>query len=157
MAKTSWSPPRAVAPIRPIPFGQTAGTDVYNASELVAIDDSRFLFCDNNINDALIEMEFGSDGTLVRPLVRRPLTGLPEGAVDDMEGMALVEHDHARHIYVTPSLSLKIRKGFEKAKKRRDRAKPAPGRAGLIRIAIAEDETLHADLIPNFRDWFCEG
>jgi hypothetical protein len=154
MARTSWSPPRAVEPIRPIPFPATPWIEVFNASEVVALADSRFLFCDNNLNDSLVEMVFGSDGTLVKPLIRRRIEGLPEGAVDDMECMAIVEHERGKTIFVAPSLSNKIRKGAEAAPRRRDRAKPAPARAGLIRIDVRDDESLHAELIPDFRAWF---
>jgi hypothetical protein len=155
MARTSWSQPRAVEPIRPIPFPATPGIiEAFNASEVVALADSRFLFCDNNLNDCLLEMVFGSDGTLVKPLIRRPIEGLAEGAVDDMECMAIVEHEQGRHIFVATSLSNKIRKGAELAKRRRDRAKPTPARSGLLRIEVREDETLHAEIIPNFREWF---
>ncbi|WP_433288926.1 DUF3616 domain-containing protein [Pseudonocardia sp. CA-142604] len=152
--ETSWSPPRAVEPIHPISFPPTPWIDVFNASEVVALADSRFLFCDNNVTDSLVEMVFGPDGTLAEPLIRRPIQGLPEGGVDDMECMALVEHENGRTIFASPSLSNKIRKGFETAPERRDRAKPAPARAGLLRIDVHEDDSLHAELIPDFRDWF---
>ncbi|GAA3048130.1 hypothetical protein GCM10010464_10450 [Pseudonocardia yunnanensis] len=127
---------------------------MFNASEVVALGDSRFLFCDNNLNDSLVEMVIGSDGTLAEPLIRRPLQGLPEGAVDDMECMALVEHEYGKTIFVSPSLSNKIRKGFETAPQRRDRAKPSAARAGLLRVDVREDDSLHAKLIPDFREWF---
>ena len=31
--------------VKPIPFGERPGLEPYNASEIVALDDSRFLFC----------------------------------------------------------------------------------------------------------------
>jgi len=33
------------------------GDDVYNASGVVPLADSRFLFCDNNCNDSLFELD----------------------------------------------------------------------------------------------------
>src|SRR6185436_19154166 len=97
-------------PIVPIPFPETAGDDVFNASEIVPIADSRFLFCDNNLNDVLLEMVLDAEGRLAGSLVRRPLVGLTAGAIDDMEGMAVVEHGGETSVFVTPSLSLKKRK-----------------------------------------------
>jgi hypothetical protein len=41
--------------IRPIYFEERPGELPYNASEVIALEDSRFLFCDNNISDALFE------------------------------------------------------------------------------------------------------
>ena len=42
-----------------IPFKERPpGKLPYNASEVAWIGDSRFLFCDNNISDALFEMRF---------------------------------------------------------------------------------------------------
>jgi hypothetical protein len=38
--------------IAPIPFGETNGREVYNASDIIPVADSRFLFCDNNTDDA---------------------------------------------------------------------------------------------------------
>src|SRR3954464_14678426 len=83
--RTSRSSLGAFEPIHPIPFPATPWIEVFNASEVVALSDSRFLFCDNNLNDSLVEMVLGADGTLAEPLIRRPIQGLPEGAVDDME------------------------------------------------------------------------
>ena len=40
--------------IKPIAFGERPGPEPYNASEIVAIDDAKFLFCDNNVGDALL-------------------------------------------------------------------------------------------------------
>jgi hypothetical protein len=48
--------------IKPIAFGERPGPEPYNASEIVAIGDSRFLFCDNNIGDALLELRLAADG-----------------------------------------------------------------------------------------------
>ncbi len=147
MAKRSPAP----EPIVPIPFGETAGDDVLNASEIVPVGDSRFLFCDNNLNDVLLEMSLDAEGRLTGPLARRPLLGLAPGSVDDMEGMAVVEHEGAPVIFVAPSLSLKRRKG--KTEKRWKRGKPAPARAGLVRIRVGPDTRLDAELIPDFRGW----
>jgi hypothetical protein len=65
--------------IKPIAFGERPGPQPHNASEIVAIDDSRFLFCDNNIGDALFELRLAADGTMAGPLIRRPLRGIEPG------------------------------------------------------------------------------
>jgi hypothetical protein len=154
MAKTSSIPSELATPVRPIAFGETAGDDVFNASELIGISDSRFLFCDNNINQALLELRLGSDGTMVGSLVKHPLHGIPDGTVDDMEGMTMVEHRRRKYLFVAPSFSMKVRQSPKRAKKKRDRAEPAPARAGLLRIAIGRGTSLQTEIIPNFRKWF---
>src|SRR5262245_8262462 len=55
--------------IKSIAFGERPGAEPYNASEIVAIADSRFLFCDNNISDALFELRLQADGTMASPLI----------------------------------------------------------------------------------------
>src|SRR5262249_46489972 len=62
--------------ITPIPFGEMNGADVYNASGVVPLADSRFLFCDNKTGDALFELDLTMDGRMKGPLIRRPLQGL---------------------------------------------------------------------------------
>src|SRR5262245_8832624 len=85
--------------ITPIPFGELNGTEPYNASELIALSDSRFLFCDNNISDAFFEFRLAPDGRLAGPLIRRPINGIKAGTVDDLEGMELVESAGRRIIF----------------------------------------------------------
>ena len=96
--------------IKPIAFGERPGPEPYNASEIVAIDDSKFLFCDNNIGDALFELRLAADGNMACPLIRRPIRGIEPGTVDDLEGMTHVRTDGRSLIVVIPSLSLKQRK-----------------------------------------------
>jgi hypothetical protein len=75
--------------LRPIPFGERPGKDPYNASEVVALGDSRFLFCDNNVDDALFELRLAPNGSMACPLLRRPIHGIASGTIDDMEGIEL--------------------------------------------------------------------
>src|SRR6185436_5280116 len=119
--------------------------------EIVPIGDSRFLFCDNNLGDVLLELRLDGDGGMAGPLVRRPLVGLADDAVDDLEGMAIVKHRRRTWIFATPSLSLKLRKRKTRAKSKR--GKVAPGRNGLLRVA-ARGGRLEAEVMPAFRDWF---
>lgn len=140
--------------VRAVPFGERPGREPYNASEVVAIDDSRFLFCDNNIGDALFELRLTSDGRMACPLIRRPIEGVSANDVDDLEGMALVENGNRRFIFALPSLSLKHRKTGHKKKSKR--GKLFPPRNGLMRISEAAGNRLIAEVCPNFRDWVIE-
>src|SRR5262245_14599529 len=90
-------------------FGErpSKGNLPYNASEVVAIADSRFLFCDNNISDALFELKLAEDGSMDEPLIRRPIAGVDKHTVDDLEALALVEEGNRRYIFASPSMSLK--------------------------------------------------
>src|SRR5262249_38299392 len=87
-----------------IPFGELNRGDVYNASDVIPLADSRFLFCDNNTNDALFELDLTPDGRKKGPLIRRPLQGLAPYAVSDIEDMALVEDGGRRYVFITSSM-----------------------------------------------------
>src|SRR5260221_99669 len=126
MHERSAEKPEKRSCIKPIAFGERPGPEPHNASEIVAIDDSRFLFCDNNIGDALLELRLAPDGTMAGPLIRRPLRGIEPGAVDDLEGMTRVRTDGCGFIVAMPSLSLKRRKGHHN--KMSKRGKESPGR-----------------------------
>ena len=62
--------------LKPISLGERPGEEPYNASEVVALADSRFLFCDNNVSDALFEFRLRDDddapGTTRQATDRRP-------------------------------------------------------------------------------------
>ena len=96
--------------IRSIPFGERPGEEPYNASEVVFLDDSRFLFCDNNVGDALFELRLAPDGGMAGPLLRRPIRDIEPGAIDDLEGIELVTTGRRTFLFATSSLSLKKRK-----------------------------------------------
>jgi hypothetical protein len=96
--------------IKPIDFGERSGPEPYNASEINAIEDSRFLFCDNNLGDALLELRLAADGTMACLLIRRPIRGIEPGTVDNLEGMTRVRTDGGSLSVVMPSLSLEPRK-----------------------------------------------
>lgn len=119
--------------IKPIAF-ERPGPEPHNASEIVAIDDSRFLFCDNNIGDALLELRLAADGTMACPLIRRPLRGIEPGTVNDLEGMTHVRTSGGgRLIVAMPSLSLRRRKGSHRKKSKR--GKESPARDCLLRTS----------------------
>jgi hypothetical protein len=126
-----------------IPFGELNGIEEYNASDVIPFGDSRFLFCDNNTNDALFELRLAPDGLKKGPLIRRPLQGLAPGAASDLEDMALVEEGGRRYIFITSSMR------FKKAKDGSLGAAPS----GAVRVTINPDETLSAENMPDFREW----
>jgi hypothetical protein len=137
--------------IKPMAFGHRPGKEPYNASEVLALGDSRFLFCDNNVSDALFEFRLATSGALRGGLVRRPIEGLEPGAIDDIEGIEIVEMDGRRFIFGTSSLCLKTRKGHHGKKRKRGRI--VASRESIIRIAINRDGRLRAEVIPDFRPW----
>lgn len=142
--------PRAQSSVRtitPNPFEEMNGERVYNASGVVPLADSRFLFCDNNCNDALFEIDLSEDGRKKGPLIRRPLQGLAPDAIDDMEAMTLAEEKGRRFIFVASSLYVKKTKDGQSL-----RVPPS----GLLRVTVNPDDSLSAENMPGFRDWFIQ-
>ncbi|HEY8458763.1 MAG TPA: DUF3616 domain-containing protein [Blastocatellia bacterium] len=126
-----------------IPFAERNGKNEFNASGIVPLADSRFLICDNNTNDALFELKLTPDGRKDGPLIRRPLQGLAPGAIDDLEGMALVEENGRRYVFVNSSLY---------AKKGKKGAVDVPP-SGILRVTVNPDDSLSAESMPGFREW----
>lgn len=140
--------------VKAVPFPEKSGADVFNASELVPLADGRFLFCDNNLNTELIELRLDATGAMVGGLKRQKIGNLPDGAVDDMEGMTIVESNGVQTIFVATSMSLK--KGNVKAKKRSERGEEFSPRNALLRIAVGKTGRLSAEVIPDFKHWLLE-
>jgi uncharacterized protein DUF3616 len=141
--------------IKPIPFGERPSPDEsYNASDIVAIDDSKFLFCDNNICHALFELRLAADGKKACPLIERPIRGIEAGTVDDLEGMTHVRTEGHSFIFAIPSLSLKKRK--RRRKKKSKRGKEFAARNCLLRISFGEGGQLKAEVLSEFREWIVE-
>jgi hypothetical protein len=140
--------------VKPIAFGGRPALEPYNASEIVAIDDSRFLFCDNNVGDALFELRLSPDGGMACPLIKRPLQGVEPGAVDDLEGMAHVPTDRGGLVIVMPSLSLRRRKKHHD--KKSQRGKESAARSCLLRVTLGEGDRLEAEVLSGFREWLVE-
>ena len=140
--------------LEPISFGEHPGPEPYNASEIVAIADSRFLFCDNNVGDGLFELQLAADGEMARPLIRRPLQGIETEAVDDLECMTFVQSEGRGFLFVAPSFSLKQRKKHHK--KKSQRGKLSLARSCLLRISIGADDQLTAEVLSGFREWLVE-
>lgn len=139
------TPPANVEPVKPTSFGEKINGEDVNASGVAPVGDSRFLIVDNNTSDALFELQLDAQGKKVGNLVRRALPGLSAANVDDFEGLTFVEEGGTRYLIATTSLHNKSSK-----KKGEFGEKPS----GLVRITVAPDGTLKADLFPNFRKWF---
>jgi hypothetical protein len=135
--------PTGALMINSIAFGELNDGEVYNASDIVPLADSRFLFCDNNTDDALFELVLTPDGRKKGPLIRRPLLGLAAGAAQNLEDMALVEESGRRYVLLTSSMQVR---------RAEDDSLFVPP-SGVLRVTIAPDETLVAENMPDFRDW----
>jgi hypothetical protein len=133
--------------ITPIPFEKTDENRDYNASGVIPLADSRFLFCDNNSNDALYELDLTEDGLKKGPLIKRPLQGIAPDAIDDLESMTIAEAKGRRFVFVASSF-------FVKKPKEGQSLRIAP--SGLLRVTINSDDSLSAENMPGFRDWFVQ-
>lgn|GEM_PF-1673230 len=132
--------------VKSTPFSEKNDCEEHNASGVVPLGDSRFLFCDNNVNDALIELNISADGQQQGPLVRWPLVGLAPKSIDDIEDLTIVEQSGRRLVFAVPSLSVK-----PGSKKKGKEAADRPG--GLLRITIQPDGSLATELMSDFRAW----
>jgi hypothetical protein len=139
--------------IRASPFEKN-GRQPHNASEVIALADSRFLFCDNNISDSLFEMRLKKTGVLAGPLIRHTITGVSPRYLDDFESMCVAKEGANYYIVVATSFSLRVRS--RKAKKKVDRGKPAIERESLLRVTTGESVEPQAEIIPGFRSWLIE-
>lgn len=129
--------------VNPTLFGETLGKNEYNASGIISLGDSRFLFCENNTSNALFELKLTPDGRKNGAIIRHPLQGLAADTIDDIEDMVLVEGDGHRYVFATSSLYVK------KAKK----GKVVIPSNGVLRVTVAAGETLQAENLAGFREW----
>jgi hypothetical protein len=141
-------------PIAASPFGEQAGSDPHNASEVVALGDSRFLFCDNNVSDSLFEMRFDKDGNLEGKLVRHRISGVSPDFFDDFESMAVARAGDRDYLILATSFSLKIK--ARNARKKRQRGRRAIERESLLRVTTSTSREHEAEIIPGFRSWLIE-
>ncbi|HKA20768.1 MAG TPA: hypothetical protein VKN18_20970 [Blastocatellia bacterium] len=145
--KSTENKPAQTDVITSIPFAETNGKKPFNASGVAEIGDGQFLFCDNKIRNALIEFRLDQQGKMSGQFIRRPLSGVDPSAIDDLEGMTIVERNSDRFVVATSSFE---RNHTQKGKK----MVPAEGYAGgLLRISPGTEKTLKAENIPGFREW----
>ena len=150
-SQTDSAPPNGVSTngrvITPIPFGELNGDEEYNASGVVPLADSRFLFCDNHVANELYELDLTADGQKQGRVIRRPLQGLVDDSIDDLEGMTLAEENGRQFVFVASSLCLK------KARKDLEGKPTHVPSNGLLRVMINPDHGLSGENMPGFRDW----
>ena len=77
--------------VKPTPFPDKNGGEPYNASGVVQVGASRFVFIDNRDSSALFEFTLDADGEQVEKVRRRELVGVAEGQLGDPEGLCRVE------------------------------------------------------------------
>jgi hypothetical protein len=141
MVYTFFIPPRApvnVTVVVPRNFGEETSLGRINASALVPMGDSNFLVVDDLTDDAFYELRFAPDGSKTGPLIRRPISGLQQGHVEDFEGATLVENGGKRFIVAVSSLEQNERENTEE---------------GFVRVTIDEAGDLHGETMPGFRGW----
>lgn len=148
------TPTSTDAPLAASPFKQKIGGVPHNASEVVALGDSRFLFCDNDVSDALFEMRLTKAGTLAGRLIRRPISGISTRFFDDFESMAIIGGGDRYRLVLATSFSLKIRD--PRARRKSRRAKRALERESLLRLSHTGASELQAEIIPGFRRWLID-
>jgi hypothetical protein len=136
-----------MAPVSSTRFANTNGSGVLNASGVVPVGPTRFVFIDNNNPSVLFELNLNPDGTQRGPIARWPMVGLAGIDLSDPEGIARIDVDGAVDLIVASSLSVKSvgASGTVSANK------------GLVRVRYADDGKLHAQSMPGFRDWLVAG
>ena len=125
------------------PFVQPNPAGPINASGVVSVGPSRFVFIDNRNHTELLELAVNPDGTQREPLKRRRMTGLSRGSLSDPEGLTRIDANGAVDLIVASSLSVWH--------------DPVSGQAvanqGLVRVRYRPEGDLVAEAMPGFRDW----
>ena len=127
--------------VKPTPFPDKNGGEPYNASGVVQVGASRFVFIDNRDSSALFEFTLDADGEQVEKVRRRELVGVAEGQLGDPEGLCRVEVNGETFLIAASSLCV------------------APNRSGrqlndgLVRIRYTPGGVLHAEAMDGFRRW----
>ena len=142
------------APLAAAPFRNESGKGPHNASEVVALADSRFLFCDNNIGDTLFEMRVDRTGRLTGQLIRHTIRGVSPAFYDDFESMAVAQAHGRNYLILATSFSLKIKAKNAARKSRRGRR--AVERESLLRVTMSAGREHQAEIIPGFRSWLLD-
>jgi hypothetical protein len=122
--------------IKTTPFDETNGKVPFNASGAVPVGPHRFVFVDNHEPAALFELALDGDAEAER-IARRPLIGVDEGQVRDLEGLARVDLDDEIVLVAASSLCVA-------ASTRSD---------GLVRARYRPHGDLHAESMTGFREW----
>jgi uncharacterized protein DUF3616 len=124
------------------PFPDRNGGRPFNASGVVPVGPSRFVFIDNLDPTALFELTLDSDGTQRGAITRRPIAGLDAGALSDPEGIARIDEGGDIHLVIASSLCVRsVAAGKIRANQ------------GLVRIRYTPAGQLHGVAMEGFRDW----
>src|SRR6478735_1245416 len=125
------------------PFADVDPAAPINASGVVPVAPSRFVFIDNQNRTELLELTLNPGGTQREPLKRRQMTGLSGGSLSDPEGFTNIDVNGEVDLIVASSRSVW-----------RD---PSSGQAvvkhGLVRVRYRPEGDLVAEAMPGFRDW----
>jgi hypothetical protein len=135
--------------IEPIAFDAPGQT--FNASEIVDIGDSTFLFCDNNTGGELLELRLDGARRQVGSLLRRALNIPAPLRASDLEGMTLIGTGSPPTLVIAPSYGLKKPDVVDPAFP--GRGETSAARSVLLRSRLSPDGSLATEVIPDFRSW----
>jgi hypothetical protein len=131
-----------VVTVSSTPFSDTNAGRAFNASGVVPINRSRFVFVDNLDPTALFELSLKADGTQRGGIKRRALAGLADRALSDPEGIARIDTEGGTDLIVASSMCVRS---------------VTPGKVnanhGLVRIRYRPKGDLRAIAMEGFRDW----
>jgi Protein of unknown function (DUF3616) len=124
-------------------FVQQKPAVLINASGVVPVGPSRFVFIDNRNHTELLELVLNPDGTQREPLKRRRMTGLSRGSLSDPEGLTRIDANGAVDLILASSLSVWHDLGSGQRGTNQ----------GLVRVRYRPEGDLVAEAMPGFRDW----
>ncbi len=124
------------------PFADKNAGRAFNASGVVPVGPTRFVFVDNLDPTALFELTLDSDGAQRGAIKRRPIAGLDAGVLSDPEGIARIDVGGEIHLVVASSLCVRSVAAGETRVNH-----------GLVRIRYTPAGQLHGDAMEGFRDW----
>jgi hypothetical protein len=119
------------------PFGEKNRKGPFNASGVAQVGPGRFVFVDNHDSSAFFELAVDGDGALAERIQRRPLAGVADGQLLDLEG--LTRGDVNGEILLIASSSFCVA-----GTNRSD---------GLVRARYTPHGDLHAESMVGFRAW----
>ena len=134
-----------VVTVSATPLVNQDGIRMINASGVVPVSASRFIFIVNTEHRTLFELNLNADGTQRGPIVPRRIVGLVAGALSDPEGIARIDVNGAIDLIVASSLSVY------------SVGPPVSANVGLVRIRYTPHGDLQAQAMPGFRDWLIAG
>ena len=136
-----------MVPIHSTPLADQNGKTTFNASGVVPVSSSQFVFIDNADPWALYELNLNPDGTQHGPTVKRRMVGLGAGDLADPEGIARIDtQEGGIELIVASSLCVWS-----------DLAGNHFPCDGLVRVRYRANGDLHAQAMHGFRHWLVTG